>query len=232
MKKLAMTGLAAIMLASPIMSVGVSAAEENRKVDSFKEIELKGSMDVYVTVGKKRSLRVVADDDMMDKIVTDVKGDTLVVKLKRGRYHDVGKMKIYVTVKNLEGAEVKGSGDMTVKGTIKSKNFEAAVKGSGDLVLENVKANDLELDIMGSGDMSVTGSCDTLDLDIMGSGNLEAKNVKCDNAKVAIMGSGDADIHANKSLTATIMGSGDITVYGNPAKIKSRVAGSGDIREK
>ncbi len=102
----------------------------------------------------------------------------------------------------------------------------------GDASLIRALANDLELDIMGSGDMSVTGSCDTLDLDIMGSGNLEAKNVKCDNAKVAIMGSGDAEIHASKSLTATIMGSGDITVYGNPAKIKSRVAGSGDIREK
>ena len=226
MKKSIVTGMACLMMAGTAFG-----AEENRKVGDFTAIDLKGSMDVHVVVGKTRSVRVVANDDIIEKLLTEVDGDTLVIKLK-GRYSNVGKMDVYVTVKNLEEAYVKGSGDMDIKGSIKSKKFEAAVKGSGNLILENVKANDLELDIMGSGDMRVSGSCDDLDLDIMGSGDLKASKVKCETAKVAIMGSGDANIYASKSLNASIMGSGDINYYGKPAKLRRRVMGSGDINEK
>ena len=226
-----MKNIAATAIATMMMAGVATAAEESRSVEKFDSVSLKGSMDLIVNVGKKQSVKVYADDDMISKLITEVHGDTLVVKLKKGRYHDVGEMKVVVTVPMLEEAQLKGSGDLRVNGA-KGKRFSAALKGSGDLTISKVKVDTLELDIMGSGDMEVSGSCKDLDVDVMGSGTLEAEDAKCEEAKVSIMGSGDANIYVSSMISASIMGSGDVHVYGDPKKIKSRVMGSGDVVEK
>ncbi len=227
MEKKALIGAAVALTVATTAWAG-GTAEEMRDVSGFTEVALKGSMDVDVTVGKMHSVRVVADDDVIEHIETEVSNGRLNIKLDDHRHHNIKKMHVYVTVPELEAAAIYGSGDMKVSGTVDG-DFEFDIYGSGDAHIEDLKASNLDLSIKGSGDLVIEGSCDELDVSIKGSGNVEGRDLKCKDVEASIMGSGDVAIHASERIDATVKGSGDIDVYGGPDKVRTSVRGSGDI---
>jgi hypothetical protein len=56
---------------------------QSRDLAPFQEIKALGSSDVIVEIGKKQSVRVEAEDDEIDEILTEIKGDTLVIRPSR-----------------------------------------------------------------------------------------------------------------------------------------------------
>lgn len=106
----------------------------------------------------------------------------------------------------------------------------ACIEGSGDLSLEDVSQDDIELEINGSGTVIVAGKVKRLNVEISGSGDVKAKDLITEIADLRVAGSGDIKAHVTQSLTARIAGSGDIKIWGNPAQRDTRVSGSGDIR--
>jgi Putative auto-transporter adhesin, head GIN domain len=69
-------------------------------------------------------------------------------------------------------------------------------------------------------------------LSIAGSGDVRTRELAADDVSISIAGSGNASVQANKTLAISVAGSGDVE-YGGPATItKSRLAGSGSIRQR
>lgn len=227
MEKNAFIGAAVALTVATAAWAG-GAAEETRDVPSFTEVALKGSVDVDIVVGKDRSVRVVADDDIIEHIETEVNNGRLEVKLDNHSHRNIKKMHVYVTVPSLEAAAIYGSGDMKITGGIDG-DFEFDIYGSGDASIDDLNVQELDLSIKGSGDLEIDGTCGSLDVSIKGSGNVEGRGLKCSDVEASIMGSGDVAIHASEKIDATVKGSGDIDVYGNPDKVRTRVRGSGDI---
>ncbi len=102
------------------------------------------------------------------------------------------------------------------------------ITGSGDLGLGDV-AGRLDLAVMGSG--SVTAAdCDSADIEIAGSGDVSVRRIRHDlTAKIA--GSGDMEIESvNGPVDASLAGSGDLTIgSGRAAPLKVQIVGSGDF---
>lgn len=232
--KLFKTAVATAALLSAATAVSADdISEEMRDVDSFKRVSLHGSMDVEVKVGPAQSVKVIADSDIIEYLRTRVRGNELEIELdhdhgNRRLFRNIKKMQIIVTVPELDGASIHGSGDMFVE-DVKSDRFRMAVHGSGDAVVENAAVERLTVDVHGSGDVRIEGSCEDVDIEIHGSGDVRAGKMQCQNAEVTVQGSGDAGVYASKSADVTVQGSGDVSVSGKPGQINSRVQGSGDI---
>lgn len=227
MKKKALIG-AGLAFSVATASWAAGAAEQSRSVSSFDEVSLHGSMNVDIRVGEEQSIRVVADDNIIDELETVVRGDKLRIRLKDGHYGRIKKMHVYVTVPTLKAGSIHGSGDMKIVGSIDG-DFEFSVHGSGDSEIDEVNAGALELNIHGSGDVRLDGTCDDVEISVHGSGNVLGKGMKCESADVDVHGSGDVAIHAVSKIEASVFGSGDIDVYGAPDKVRTKVRGSGDI---
>lgn len=230
---IAAVSCAAIMTGMGI--VGVSAddtSEEMRALDTFTSIRNKGSFEVYVTVGEEQSVKVTADSDIIDKVETEVRGDTLHIELERNNnwrgYRNIDVLRIDITVQSLEAVRVDGSGDYEVRG-LTGGDFKANVNGSGDIDLIDAKADRLSIDIKGSGDVEASGECNTLEVEVKGSGDVSGRKMSCKSGDISVMGSGDVSATLNESVDVGIMGSGDVTVWGKPEKVKSRSMGSGDV---
>ena len=101
------------------------AKTESRTVPAFTKIELAGSPEVEVIVGKAVSLTVTADDNVLPLIDTEVKGETLEIGSHDSYNSHVG-VKVKITVPSLEGANISGSGDIHVTGS------EVGRDGGGD----------------------------------------------------------------------------------------------------
>jgi hypothetical protein len=184
------------------------AATQPRQVGEFRRLEVRGSTDVVVTVGKSTSVVVSGDDNLVGQVITEVAGDALVVRQESGNSSPRLKLLVTVTTPALEGVSIMGSADVRVQG-VNGARFKAHISGSGDLDVAGT-TGDLEASVSGSGDMRLYG--------------LAARA-----AQVKIAGSGDVQVHAQQSLQAKISGSGDIRYRGDP-QTQISVSGSGSVR--
>ncbi len=123
-----------------------------------------------------------------------------------------------------------GSGDITVNG-IHGK-LQLIVSGSGDVVADRLQLLNCSIKSMGSGDISIKGKTTALAIVASGSGDIDASQFTAISVKSSQLGSGDISVHPVEKLDAALTGSGDLTYYGNPAILKARSTGSGDIRKR
>ncbi len=103
------------------------------------------------------------------------------------------------------------------------------VEGSGDLNLQALDLDTLEVQVRGSGDVIAAGRADQLTLGIRGSGEAHLADVAVRAATVEVTGSGEAEVAPTESADVTINGSGDVDLLRRPATLNTQINGSGDI---
>ena len=207
--------------------------KQERDLTDFNSIALAISADLYLTQGNEFSFRIEGDENFLQEVKTEVNGNTLKIKTDNRvsfKWNDV-KVNIYITMPEVEGLYISGSGDIVAETPIISNILSLKVTGSGDISIPNLTLNQLKAVITGSGDLSLAGKTPaiTADISVTGSGDVKLKGIVFDNAEVTISGSGDAYVEASKTLRARVSGSGDIVYSGSPT-VDIKVSGSGTIR--
>ena len=238
MRKALMVGIAAAATASA--GCGQSRAQgggplvqRSYQVGSFDRIEVAGPYDVEVHTGAGPSVSARGPEKLLERLVVEVKGDKLLIHTKehRGLFHwnsIHGSAKVAVTVPSLSGAEIAGSGGISVD-NVKGERFNGSVAGSGDLKLGALDVQALKLSIGGSGDVRAqSGRALTADYNIAGSGGIDASGIQAQTASASIAGSGSIRGQATGTADVSIMGSGSVTMTGG-AKCSVSKAGSGDV---
>lgn len=247
-------GISALLLSScDELGVGCirgngNITTEGRVVSDFSGVEVNGSFVVYVDSSNETSVLVEADENLLDEIRTQVRGNNLVIDTHRDRClnsrHDII---IYVTTPDIDELIMRGSGRINCS-RFETNNLNVDVSGSGRIYMDYFKTQDSNLGISGSG--TVTGTIDAyssdlrvdgsgkimidgnahiVNLNITGSGNIRADEFYSDICNVTITGSGDAYVYATDLLDARITGSGNVFYYGNPADVVKQITGSGNI---
>lgn len=213
----------------------VSAENEKRDVPSFSEIALKISAKVYVKQGNKQSIEIVAKSSTLEEIITEVKGRKLNIKFPNKNYFrknfQPGKIEIYITVPEIDGLSVLGSGDIIAK-DVKTRILDLVVSGSGDILIDKLDTRRVSFSISGSGDIAIKngGIADDFTVSISGSGSVKAIGFEASDVEVHISGSGNCSVTSNGSIKARVVGSGNVNYKGNPS-IDSSVAGSGRVKK-
>jgi len=200
---------------------------ETRDVESFDGVSAQGSFSVTLKKADKPQVKIEAENVDLDRIETKVKGGTLKLELKKGRYKN---MKLHITVYYTELQEVNlaGSGDITTDGNIVGSELEINLAGSGSFIGE-VAVDELEIGIAGSGNVKVNGKTDKLDVSIAGSGDFQGLKLQSNKADISIAGSGDAEVWVENRLKGAVAGSGDIRYKGKKPKVDVSTMGSGKV---
>ncbi|WP_296383379.1 head GIN domain-containing protein [Winogradskyella sp.] len=200
-----------------------------RSTGSYDGLKAAGPMDFKLVQGNEGEISIKGDANLMEYIVTEVKSNKLVVKVKDG-YNLKPSQTIVVTVpyESISSVSLAGSGDIKNTGTINTDDFKVSLAGSGDINL-NVSAKNVESAIAGSGDIELRGSTKNLTTKIAGSGDFEGKALESINVTAKITGSGSADVVCNGELKARITGSGDVKYSGKPTNKDTKITGSGSV---
>jgi hypothetical protein len=202
---------------------------EDRNVSAFNEIKLKGMGNVILAKGENQSVEIVTDDNIMPLIETMVQGKKLIISYKKNNIKPTT-LDFFITVAELKGVSIAGSGDITGKSRFLSDNFYADISGSGDIRME-LEVDRLESAITGSGAINLSGKTVHHRASITGSGDIDAFDMDAKNVSVKISGSGDCKVNATETLTAKISGSGDVYYKGQP-RVNTSISGSGSIKSE
>ena len=95
-----------------------------------------------------------------------------------------------VIMPQLDEVIMRSSGDVLGRGLMKGKNLNLVVLGSGDLKM-NVDYDTIHVKISGSGDVTLQGHCKVLYADLTGSGDLRAQQLYCPETNINTSGSGE-----------------------------------------
>ena len=210
------------------------AEDQERNVPSFSKIALRISGKIYLEQGDNQSVKVVAKESTLEDIITEVKDRTLNIRFPNNYFFkkmDPGKIEIYITVPEIDGLTVSGSGDIVTE-EIKTRILDLTVSGSGDINIDDLSAERINATISGSGGINIEdgGVADQFSITISGSGKIRAGGFEAQDVKAKISGSGNCSITSNGSINAKISGSGTVYYGGNPS-IDSSVSGSGKVRK-
>ncbi|MFZ6031038.1 MAG: GIN domain-containing protein [Chloroflexota bacterium] len=203
--------------------------EESREVEGFERIRLEGVGKLIVEQGEKISLDILADENLLPYLTSDVRAEELVLGVKRG-YNVQPRQGIEyrLVVTDLSALYLDGAGNIVVK-ALDTKSLKIVVAGAGGITLEALQSKRLAIEIDGSGWVRAAGQSDELESAINGAGNLEAEDLECRQAELNISGLGKITAWVTGSLSARISGAGSIAYYGHP-DVEKRVDGVGSVQ--
>ena len=227
-----------------IVSVGVNSAvyagnrdkTENRNVKNFSEIKVSTGIDLYITMGNSEGVKVVADDDIIDDLITEVKGDVLHIYMKRkSSFFNWGKMnetkKAYVAVKELNGIDASSGSDVKSENTLKGESINIEASSGSDVDLDLVYKN-IKLDTSSGSDAKLTGKAKTFEAEASSGSDISARGLESAICRVRVSSGSDATVNVTNELYAKASSGGDVRYYGNPKIKDTDESSGGDVSQR
>jgi hypothetical protein len=214
-------------------SYGQSANKETRNLSGFTKVSFGISGDLFINIGSEFKVVLEGDKSSLEEIETEVSGSKLVIKSENWHSHSHEKVTVYITMPELVGLGVSGSGKAEIRDAVKAEELDFSLSGSGRIVAADLALGKFNVGISGSGDVIIDGNGEaaSADVSISGSGNYTGESLKIKDAEFSISGSGSSKCYVTDNLEAHVSGSGNITYIGSP-KIDARVSGSGRVKSK
>jgi hypothetical protein len=197
------------LLCSALVATSAHGAEDARQLAAFRAIAIHGPINIEVQAGKTQSVKVMGRPEFIGKVITSVKSDELRIDYAE---------KNNVSLKDGDRIVI------TVPSLVK-----CIVEGAGQVVIDNVKEERLDLQFEGAGRLEAKGSAKWLRLKARGVGEVSTQALKAERADVNFEGIGDVKVHASQTLNAVVRGMGSLTYYGKPKALNKSVSGIGNV---
>lgn len=216
-----MRKLALLFLLLPLLATGCHhgmRAEVNgsgkrvmqkREISPFTSISTEGAFAIEVTCQKDPSLEVEGDDNVLEFVTAEIRGNVL--RLTNSKSYSTDEpVRIKITVQNLEGLSVSGAGRIDIKG-MKNEKFEIDANGAPNIV--------------------VSGTTNTVDIDSNGAGTIDTQNLRASRAVVDSKGVSRIDLDVSEQLDITVSGPSTVTYKGDPV-VNKTVNGPGKVEKR
>jgi superfamily II DNA helicase RecQ len=230
MKKLLLVSLAALFLTS--LSYAQKDKNDNNRetiegngkmvtrdvtVSSFDALQASGVYELKLSQGSKESVKIEADENLQEYFNVHNDGNKLVIdmeKLKNKNLKNTGKMKVYVTFKNLKELSLKTVGNVSSEEQLSFDDLDLNTKNVGDVTL-NLTAKKIDLDIKSVGDIKLSGKANEAIVKNKGVGSFKAGNFIVQTMNIENQGVGNAEVNAEKDLKVKDTFLGKVTNKGN-----------------
>jgi hypothetical protein len=203
---------------------------KERKIESFTGLRVSTGIDVYLKQGDVETVSVEADENILEYILTEVRGGILNVYTEVS-IRDAERKRVYITVKEISSIRTSSAGDVFGESPIKSDRLELSASSAGNIKLE-VSAKEIKVSISSSGDITLTGETGLLEADLSSAGDLNAYELNAKEAVLSVSSAGDAAVNVSEKLTARASSAGDINYRGNPKNIDTHSSSAGGVHKR
>jgi hypothetical protein len=185
---------------------------EQRDVSGFDRVSFEGFGTLIIVHGSEESLTIEAEDNILPKIETKVRGGTLEIGFDTNSWQDIIRptksITYTLTVKTLDGI---------------------ALSGAGSIEAKDVDAERFDVELSGAGSIEVSGFAASQEINVSGAGSYDSAELQSEHIDVNISGAGNATVWATESLDVNISGVGNVSYYGDP-QVRESVSGLGSLK--
>ncbi len=97
---------------------------QTREVEECSGLTIQNIGDVYLTQDNSQSIRIEADENILDQVISSKVNGALVVGLKDGSYSNVT-LRAYVSLKTIESITINGAGKITTQNSLNCDNLDS-----------------------------------------------------------------------------------------------------------
>lgn len=212
-----------------------SQKREKRDHKNFTRVSFGLPGKIHVKQASSWSVEISADPEDLERIETKLEGEKLVIRTRpslsgRWNWNYEDEPEVWVSLPEVEGLSVNGSGELTGEGRFTTGPMEVRVNGSGSAKVD-LESAAVAIGVSGSGKIRVSGNMSAVDASVSGSGTIDLDGRIKGPLDVNISGSGRFTPRGNAtSADITISGSGEVIGFGLIVdKCNARISGSGDI---
>ena len=221
-------------LLATLLLVVLCQAQETRNLEAFNEVSAQAGVKVILESGSQNKATIEVENCSPDDVITEVRGDELVVKFKSNLGMRTRGRKATVTVQyasTLEAIGVSSGAHLSANNDIEANDLELGGSSGGMMEL-TVKAKSLEVGASSGGILNIEGSTDDLEIDVSSGGMFKAYDLTSLSADADASSGGVANFTVTKELSAEASSGGSISYKGKPQSVNIDSGFSGSIKSK
>ncbi|MCL6275472.1 DUF2807 domain-containing protein [Muricauda sp. 2012CJ35-5] len=193
-------------------------SEINLQLEPYNKLRVSGIANVHLVRGDSESARLVADENIVDKIEMQVIDNTLFIN-SDDSISGERKKDIYLTYTQLTEIRIENAATVMSKEIVQSDNILIQATGSSEVVLR-IEADSLKLLMEHAANVKLAGSTKLFDLTLADHADIMAYHLNANKGivktKSSANGSGIARIAVKNSLFVRLEGTRVIYCKGNP----------------
>jgi hypothetical protein len=217
---------------------GESDRTENRNVRNFDAIQVSAGIDLYISMGNEESVKVVADEDIIDDVKTEVRGGTLHVYMKNNNswlnifnWGNSGSRKVYVTARELKSIEASSGSDVKSENTLEGDELRVEASSGSDINLD-VVYKEVTLSSSSGSDARLSGRAKYFTANASSGSDINARDLTAQICNVSASSGSDAIVTATEELKANASSGADVRYYGNPEIVDTDESSGGEVSDR
>ncbi len=208
---------------------GNVVTEKRNTSESFTEIKASEGLDVYVSQGSETSIRVEADENIIELIRTEVRDGMLKVDTE-DRIGRAKSKKIFVSMPTITRLVSNSGADIRGKETLNVDTIYLDCSSGADLNV-TVQANEVHSDASSGSDIVIAGKAELLVAEASSGADIRAKGLEVKRCIAKASSGADIIVNTTEELTASASSGGDVRYIGDPQKVKKEDGYSGSINK-
>ena len=143
---------------------------QDRTVEGFHNIVLQGAGNVNIHPGENYKVIVTTDNNLQDRVVTTVNGNTLLITQRSGSSFNAKELTIDVYMPELKSISLNGAGNIKIN-TGNASELDFSLSGAGNIDAQNFEVQNLTIKHSGVGNAKVWAT-NSLNGTLSGIGNI------------------------------------------------------------
>ncbi len=228
-KKQLLLSILSLFISFSVFAEMQETEREERQLKDFTAIVVSSGIDVYITQADEFSVEVEASKNVMHRIITELRGNTLHVYVKgKFRWGSKDIRKVFISAPEINKLVASGGADIHGSTPLKTELLVLTSSGGADIYV-SVKTSTVKMTSSGGADISVDGSCDQVNAVASGGADINAKKLIAQYVNATASGGGTIEVYASERIYATASGGGDINYTGSPKDKQISESGGGDV---
>ncbi|MEP3837136.1 MAG: head GIN domain-containing protein [Algibacter sp.] len=215
---------------SGVRGNGNITTQDRNISESFTAIKATEGLDVYLTQSDTESIRVEADTNLHDIIITEVENGVLKIHTKE----TIGKAKakkVHVSFKDISSITSTSGSDVYSTNTISVERLDLKSTSGSDMTLD-VNTSFLNCKSTSGSDLKLSGKTIKLNAEATSGSDIKAADLMAESSEVKATSGADITVNTSKELTARATSGGDVKYYGNPKTVDKSDSSAGSIKQQ
>lgn len=227
MRTFLIAAAASLVLASP-----AQAATRNFGITGFTKIRVEGPYKVTLATGVAPFAKASGSATALDRVAIDVRGDTLVIQTNPSAWggypgENPGPVEVAIGTHDLSNASLTGAGSLAID-RVQGLTFALAVQGSGAAEIDNVAADEMQVNLAGTASAKLKGKARSVTALVRGLSALDAASLATPDAHITADGSSTIDANVTDTARIDAWGPATIRLTGRPS-CTLKVTGSTNV---
>jgi len=190
-------------------------------IKSFNELDASGIFNLQLSQGDKETVKIEADDNLMDLFIVENDGSTLKISMKKNsNFNSKKQLKVYITFKTLKSMNLSMVGGTSSDEKLKFADLKLKNQSVGSVSL-NMTLQTLNMENQSVGSVKLEGSADNAFVKNNSVGSINAGNFVVQKMEIENNGVGSATVNAEKELKYSDSFLGKVSNKGN-ATVKKK----------